>query len=253
MTQFRPTIAALFQDLGLECQFPESNSSRTDWGVTIVNGIKFEMERRKSGQWRLIAAYGPGAKREALKEAFPCETPNPYYLFDTPEAMLDFAADVLAWIQENYEAVAPKAKGVTFADTNFEGYGERDFMAALVQLQAFTPVIPGVGTNLRFEFQAASTGSRIDAVELDADGNVITVIECQSGIQHGDYLDGEHFEKAVCRYPLSAEVAETVQKVVIIAGGYSPEQLRFFAASKLPVVPLVTSVVDGRIQLVPAA
>ena len=172
-------------------------------------------------------------------------------VFTDADTLVGLASELLDWVLLNVTNESVLKTGTKFSETNFAGYGERDFMAAAVQIQksGYATILPGVGTNLGFEYQVPSTGSRIDAVEFDAVGNVVTVIECQSGIQTGNYLDDEHFAKAISRYPQSAEIRETVKKIVVIAGGFSEAQLATFGQLPYEIVALKTIVVDGKIAL----
>jgi len=187
--------------------------------------------------WRAPSEVAPGAFPDTV-------------VSEDPNELITLAMEVINWALENVTEVAPTV-GVSFVGTNFEGYGERDFMASVVQIQklGFATFIPSVGTKLGFEYVAPSTNSRIDAVEFNENDEVITVIECQSGIQHGAYLDDEHFAKAISRYPQSAEVANTVKKIVVIAGGYAAEQLATFKQLPYEIVALQTVASNGQISL----
>ena len=161
------------------------------------------------------------------------------------KAELELANAVEAFSLLDYTIPAPKQFGVTFEGTDFENYGERDFMAAVTQAtkKGWKQYIP-TGRNLVHEYRA-NDESRIDAVEL-TDGQVTTVIECQSNIQNGEYLDAVHFEKAISRYPHTTGA----QRVIVIAGGYSEAQLATFTQLPFEIVALTTTVVDGQIELV---
>ena len=65
----------------------------------------------------------------------------------------------------------------------------------------------------------------IDGVEVNENGEVISIYECQSGIHKGQYLDDLHLNKALGKYLYDPQVIPTVQKVVILAGGYSEDTL----------------------------
>ena len=250
-------LLQLAADLGLAPVFCDRVPSRPAWIYDSVNGVRFELEQMKRGGFRLIVAHNDPETAALLQDAYPAhdETRKGLHInCQTLEELAYAAHDVREYIQANdlsgtVRAVAPT--GVAFAETNFAGYGERDFMAAAIQIQksGYATIVPGVGTNLGFEFQVPSTGSRVDAVEFDAAGNVVTVIECQSGIQNGSYLDDEHFAKAISRYPQSAEIRETVKKIVVIAGGFSEAQLATFGQLPYEIVALKTIVVDGKIAL----
>ena len=169
-----------------------------------------------------------------------------YETLDEAEQLLEEVIEAFDLVDYEVEIKTPKKTGVTFEGTNFENYGERDFMAAVTQItkQGFKQYLP-TGRNLVHEYFAAAD-SRIDAVELDDNGDVTTVIECQSGIQNGEYLDAVHFEKSISRYPhLTGS-----KRVVIIAGGYTDAQLETFAQLPFEVITLTTTVVDGQIELI---
>jgi hypothetical protein len=249
-------LIQLATELGLEAVLQE-NTARPCWIKDKVNGIKFELECQRNGTWRLIVAHDDVKNREILREAFPtCEnrTQGVFITCADFDELAYTAYTVKEFIEVNelgrYTRPA-SAVGQTFAGTNFEGYGERDFMASVVQIQklGFATLIPSVGIKLGFEYVAPSTNSRIDAVEFNENDEVITVIECQSGIQNGAYLDDEHFAKAISRYPQSAEVANTVKKIVVIAGGYTPEQLATFKQLPYEIVALQTVASNGQIVL----
>jgi hypothetical protein len=167
-----------------------------------------------------------------------------------PEFLFSLMEEAYNWALENQTPV--QKQGDTFEGTNFEGYGERDFMAALVQIQklGFAQVIPGVGTALGFEYQIPSVGGRIDAVEYNNEGQVSVVIEAQSGIQHGAFLDDEHFAKSISRYPNAFEIKSSVQKVVVIAGGYTEQQVETYKYMPFQVSLLKTVKEKDKISLV---
>ena len=249
-------LLQLAQDLGLDPVL-QADPSRPCWVKSHVNGVKFEIEQTRGGQWRLILAHDDVQNREILREAFPsCESrKGGVFILCSDFEELEMASyEARQFILDNdlNRSVRQIAQtGVTFENTNFAGYGERDFMAAVTMIQksGYASVIPSVGAKLGFEYVVSSANSRIDAVEFNEAGEVITVIECQSGIQHGDYLDDEHFAKAISRYPQSAEIVNTVRKIVVIAGGYSAEQLATFGQLPYEIVALKTTVVDGKIAL----
>ena len=172
--------------------------------------------------------------------------------FASGEYLTVLACEVIDWVIDNGGSCLVAQQGVVFEGTSFEGYGERDFVAAICQIQklGYETFIPNVGNNLGFEYQLSSTGSRVDAVEFNENGEVVTVIEAQSGIQHGNFLDDEHFAKAIARYPYSPEIKNTVRKVVVIAGGYTQEQIEAFKHAPFEVCLLRTAVVGNRIQLI---
>jgi hypothetical protein len=237
-------------------------------GLPLSN---FKLELRASGSGVLLRAWaGPAANGQLACSRYAdfyseCSTPEDWRapedvkkgkfpdteVFGSASYLAGLATELIEWALLNVEITETAKTGVTFENTNFAGYGERDFMAAVIQIQksGYASVISSVGSNLGFEYVVPSTNSRIDAVEFNEAGEVVTVIECQSGIQHGNYLDDEHFAKAISRYPQSAEIANTVKKIVIIAGGYSAEQLATFSQLPYDIVALATKVENGQIVL----
>ncbi len=221
-----------------------------NWFLTRVKNFKVEFDADRN---RFLFAWGQ--EKELLEEM--AEELRDWtdkevqvtkgIIVEAPETEeeLDYLMGTL-WDLATDHGTEPKQYGVTFEGTNFENYGERDFMAAVTQItkQGFKQYLP-TGRNLVHEYVAAAD-SRIDAVELDENGNVTTVIECQAGIQHGEYLDAVHFEKAISRYPHITGA----KRVVIIAGGYTEAQLATFAQLPFEVITLTTAVVDGQIELV---
>jgi hypothetical protein len=70
-------------------------------------------------------------------------------------------------------------------------------------------------------------GRQVDGVELDSKTQKpITIYECQAGIHNGQFLDSLHRDKALGEYLYDPSILPTVRKVVILAGGYSEEDLR---------------------------
>ena len=249
-------LLQLAQDLGLDPVL-QTHPTRLCWVKDCVNGVKFEIEITKGGTHRLIVAYGDKVNGDIIRENYPsCDSQTTGVFITCADfEELEYAAhDMCQFILDNNLSRSMRQVaqiGVTFENTNFAGYGERDFMAAVIQIQksGYASVVPSVGSKLGFEHVVASTNSRIDAVEFNEAGEVVTVIECQSGIQNGNYLDDEHFAKAISRYPQSAEIRNTVRQIVIIAGGYSAEQLATFGQLPYKIVALVTKVENGQIVL----
>jgi len=231
----------------------------------------FKLELRASGSGALLRVWaGPGESGQLACSRYSdfystCSSPEDWRspedvkkgkfpdteVFGSASYLAGLATELIEWALLNVETTPTAKTGTVFENTNFVGYGERDFMAAVIQIQksGYASVIPSVGSKLGFEYVVASTNSRIDAVEFNEAGEVVTVIECQSGIQNGNYLDDEHFAKAISRYPQSAEIRNTVRQIVIIAGGYSAEQLATFGQLPYKIVALVTKVENGQIVL----
>jgi len=267
-----PLIAQLIETLGktydLEVQPYTGNYRLIPAGLPLS---VFKLEVRGSGSGALLRAWaGPADNGQLACSRYAdfyseCSTPEDWRapedvkkgkwpdsnVFGSADYLAELATELIEWALVNVEFTSTAKTGVTFENTNCEGLSEVGFTGSLVTIQrsGYASVIPSVGKNLRVEYVVPSTGSRIDAVEFNEAGEVITVIECQSGIQHGDYLDPEHFEKAISRYPQSAEIVNTVKKIVVIAGGYSSQQLATFGQLPYEIVALVTKVENGQIVL----
>ena len=201
---------------------------------------EFYTDSQYQSEWKAPESVGPKSCPDSQK-------------FASGEYLTLLACEVIDWVIDNGVVPVSSQQGTTFEGTSFEGYGERDFVAAIVQVQklGYETFIPGVSNRLGFEYELASTGSRVDAVEFNEEGEVITVIEAQSGIQYGNYLDDEHFAKAISRYPYSQEIKSTVKKVIVIAGGFTLEQIEAFQHVPFEVCLLITVVNQNRIELLP--
>lgn len=233
------------------CEHPQQIGKR--WFLTKINRFKFEFHESRQ---RFIFAYGQDKEilhemAAILRDYTDGDVTVKAGIFAEVPTDLDLLPGFVEAFVEMAELYSEPAKpqkvtGVTFKDTDFENYGERDFMAAITQAtkKGWKQYFP-VGKNLVHEYQA-NDESRIDAVELNEDDTVKTVIECQSGIQNGEYLDSVHFEKAISRYPHTT----SAQRVIIIAGGYSEAQLATFTQLPFEIIALTTTVVDGQIELV---
>lgn len=116
-------------------------------------------------------------------------------------------------------------KGVLFEGSNFSNAHER---ATTIGPRFMNMVCKASGMDL-FKMDAewgTDDAGRIDGVEMDETEKFpVSIYECQSGIQNGSYLDDEHLNKSLLRYPSDPEIAPTLKKIVILAGGYSKEHL----------------------------
>jgi len=115
--------------------------------------------------------------------------------------------------------------GVVFENSNFSNAHER---ATTIGPRFMNMVCKASGMDL-FKMDAewgTDDAGRIDGVEMDETEKFpISIYECQSGIQNGAYLDDEHLNKSLLRYPSDPEIAPTLKKIVILAGGYTKEHL----------------------------
>lgn len=145
--------------------------------------------------------------------------------------------------------------GVLFEGSNFSNAHER--------LTTIGPRFMNMvckATNMDLENMDAEwpikDAGRIDGVEVNEQGLPVSIYECQSGIQKGDYLDDEHLSKSLLRYPFDSAILPTLTKIVILAGGYSEEHLeiiknqaQMFMQREVPIelILLKTNRVDDKI------
>lgn len=151
-----------------------------------------------------------------------------------------------------------KQSGVSFEGTNFSNAHER---MTTIGPRFMSMVCKASGMkleNIDSEW-VISDGGRIDGVELNDKGEVVSIYECQSGIQNGEFLDTEHLCKALLRYPFDKKVIKTLEKIVILAGGYSDECLNIISCQSemfirrecpIEVVLLKTEVLENKVQIV---
>jgi len=159
-------------------------------------------------------------------------------------------------LSENKESVVVSGKGVKFHDTLSAGFSEREFMVGVIRCQQrHGDEIPGIGQKIQGEVHLTNVGakkSRPDALEYDEAGNVISVIECQSGIKDGATLDNDHFGRIMTEYPYLPDIEGTVRKVVVIAGGYTRGQVRSLRGSQeFEAILLQTAIEDNFVVLRP--
>ena len=239
------------ETVGLRYGAEEETSYRVNLnGLTRHNFTLRVIYAAQNDQWRLRIMHNSSrrkAKNELLLETMSdlpffegsefvrnesAARPQFEYTTSNPDLLLEQAAALRDYLEDNelgHGSVATEDKiGVSFAGTNFEGWKERDFMATLCQIQrlGYDVFFPGVGRNLQIEYVLKATGSRVDAVEFNEEGAIISIIECQSGIYDGDQLDNDHMCRALCQYLYDPEVIGTVRKVVLLAGAYREGDLR---------------------------
>lgn len=142
--------------------------------------------------------------------------------------------------------------GVLFEGTQFDGLKER---GATMSPMFCSMVCEASGMNLKnIQAEFYTDAGEIDGVEFDDEGHIISIYECQSGIHHGEDLDGLHLGKALQNYLYDPKVFPTVRKVVILAGGYDKSVMRVFRERKIElmrhgieIVPLITTRTDDKI------
>lgn len=146
--------------------------------------------------------------------------------------------------------------GVLFEGSNFSNAHERATTIGN-RFMKLVCAASGMSDNYDAEWPIVDAG-RIDGVEIDDNGNPISIYECQSGIQNGDYLDDEHLHKSLMRYPSDPAILPTLKKIVILAGGYSNEhliQIKFQAENlslrknPIEVILLKTNKIDNKINV----
>jgi hypothetical protein len=147
--------------------------------------------------------------------------------------------------------------GILFEGSNFSNAHER---STSIGPRFMKMVCEAAGMNLLnmdAEWGIEDAG-RIDGVEMDETEEFpISIYECQSGIQNGNYLDEEHLTKSLDRYPSDPAVSPTLKKIVILAGGYTTNQItrikwhaqNLLIARKIEVILLQTTRVDNKIGI----
>lgn len=236
LTSFSP-VGLLAQSLeethGLVFTKNESDM-RPDWWTTYFHGSKLELERQKRGQLRLALVIS-GKRQEAL-----CSTEalggvkldrKPWGVVHFADVAEDFI-DVIDAIDEAFsesgisktEKAAPA--GATFAGTVFERIQERGATMS-GKFGALVCQASGMELTETIAEWTLDNGRQVDGVELDpVTQKPISIYECQSGIHNGQYLDANHRDKALGEYLYDPSILPTARKVVILAGGYSDEDLR---------------------------
>lgn len=124
-----------------------------------------------------------------------------------------------------------KVEGITFEGTIFKNLKER---GTTMSPMFGSIVCKASGMKLeRMLCEYYIQYGRIDGVELDEEGNLISIYECGSGIHKGNCLDWDHWNKVLCRYLYSPEVnTDHLQKLVILAGAYEKEMIEMYPRVK---------------------
>ena len=143
--------------------------------------------------------------------------------------------------------------GVSFNGTNFHGMSELDVSSIHFEKNSNLRDFVEPYDSYNYEY-LTETRQRIDGVFIKND-QITTIVEVQSGIQHGDYLDDEHWNKSFGSYYYSQKTFGRANHIVVIAGGFSNEILtrtnKWVEDKKNPpkVTLLKTAIVDGKIIL----
>ena len=156
---------------------------------------------------------------------------------------------------KHYKATKQIQTGVSFEGSNFSNAHER---ATTIGNRFMKMVCKASGMSDNYDSEWISAdGGRIDAVEIDEETNApISIYECQSGIQNGAYLDNDHLNKVLLRYPSDPGISPTLKKIVILAGGYNKEHLQTIkwqaenlAARNIEVILLKTIRIEDKISV----
>jgi hypothetical protein len=249
-------LPALSEEFGVEFE-NMNNSFRPDLWKTYLHGYKTEVERTKKGMLRVFFCI-TGENQELVTGSeslsdFEVQTYT-WGIKVSVESLEDFSevfAALNAACEENEVSKVSKVSkvGVNFQGTIFSNTKERGatiggkFGALVCAASGMTL------TEMLAEFYTDS--GEIDGVELDPETQKpVSIYECQAGIHNGMYLDDLHREKALGKYLYDKAILPTVKKVVILAGGYTDQDLnilreRSFELSKRPqpieLVALVTT------------
>ncbi len=144
-----------------------------------------------------------------------------------PEDFIAFCNEVDRIVSES-DSIGSRSRqaaatGVSFAGTFFSDLKER---GATMGGMFGKMVCEASGMELyNMKAEKYTSSGEIDGVEYDADLNIISIYECQSGIHHGQYLDDNHLDKSLGRYLYDPEIIPTVRKIVILAGGYTDQHM----------------------------
>ena len=211
-----------------------STNLRPNCWLGRLHGYKLELEQQKRGQLKVLF-YISGGKQQALKESEVFASINvewkPAAAFvpvdsveempDVIEAFEEALLDVGLSKTEKVEVRGPNFQGTVFERITERGATMSGKFGALVCRASGMELTETIAEwNL-------DSGRQADGVELDAfTQKPITLYECQSGIHHGFFLDAIHRDKALGEYLYDPSILPTVRKVVLLAGGYSEEDLR---------------------------
>lgn len=147
------------------------------------------------------------------------------------------------------------SQGVHFRGTQFDELFEPNITGSGMFQAMFCDII-GEDPRLVISERRTHGKRRIDNVVYDCrGGNIVALVETQDGIQHGKFLDDEHFDKVLGSYLYGNDKFNTVTKLVFIAGGFTNEQkesAKRFCQRNPQNVYLIRSVIDedGWVSLV---
>jgi hypothetical protein len=210
------------------------NQFRPDLWVGRLHGFKLELEQQKRGQLRVILAITNG-KQQALCESealADCNVDRKVWGLVLPVSSVEDMADVVEALSEGLidsglsKTEKAEVRGASFKGTVFERIQERGATMS-GKFGAMVCRASGMDLTETLAEWTLDNGRQIDGVELDpGTQKPISIYECQSGIHNGQFLDFGHRDKALGEYLYDPSILPTVRKVVILAGGYSDEDLR---------------------------
>lgn len=221
----------------LESRSLDANLSRGENNLyTYINGVKVEWQ---IGDATMRLGYSNSADDiqrlgAYVTELFEAENVNVLKNWvDIKPPTVDSFLSLVDWMLDMEIELEKPAKGrgsssnqtgVIFEGSNFSNAHER--------MTTVGPRFMNIvckATDMKLEQMDAEwpieDAGRIDGVEIDENGKPISIYECQSGIQNGNFLDDEHLSKSLLRYPFDTEIIPTLKKIVILAGGYTSEHL----------------------------
>ena len=227
------SIAEILESRGLE-----SNLSKGENNLySYINGVKVEWQ---IGDATMRIGYSNSTEDIQAIGRYVSDLFDPEYVntlknwVDIKPPTVDAFLSLVDWILDMEIELEKPARGrgssqnqsgVLFEGSNFSNAHER---ATTIGPRFMNMVCNATGMDL-FKMDAewgTDDAGRIDGVEMDETEKFpVSILECQSGIQNGSYLDDEHLNKSLLRYPSDPEIAPTLKKIVILAGGYSKEHL----------------------------
>ena len=139
------------------------------------------------------------------------------------EALVEFIEN-LEWTPEQQHSNRAEARaGAIFEGTIFERTKERGATIGGIMGRMVCEAA-GMDRDWMLPEYYIEAGE-VDGAEIYPDGRVKSIYECQSGIHKGQYLDDVHLNKALTGYLYDPHVLPTVERVVLLAGGYGEDKL----------------------------
>ena len=230
MKSLRPDIIELITDRGYEYKSPQNylyayvSGLKTEWhhgpkAMRVGHDSKrsteeLELIKNHLEELGFTNIYIGATYVDVKLEEDNCNVDSFSNFIDAVETMEEL----------NISITKVSGKGVSFEGSNFSNAHER---ATTIGNRFMKMVCKASGMSDNYDSEwGTDDAGRIDAVEIDEETEKpISIYECQSGIQNGDYLDDEHLKKSLLRYPSDPAIAPTLKKIVILAGGYTIDHL----------------------------